>query len=115
MKTCVTCKELKESSEFNMRKASEDGLQTECKACNKQYRQSLRDGLYHVYILPYHHYAGTTECVIRRMAHHKSAYGRNTDNYEVVGSYENREDAKAHEKRLHDLGYAGRHAKNAYK
>jgi hypothetical protein len=81
----------------------------------KQRLESLKDGLHRVYILPDHHYAGTTECIITRMYKHRSLYGRNTDNYLIVGVYENRDDAKAHESRLHDMGYNGRHRYNAYK
>ena len=80
----------------------------------KQYYESLKDGYHHVYILPDHHYAGTTECIPNRMHNHKSA-GRNTDNYEIVGVYENREDALAHEQRLHNSGYNGKHINNSYK
>jgi hypothetical protein len=49
------------------------------------------------------------------MANHKNKHGRNTDNYEIVGSYEKREDARNHESRLHDQGYNGRHINNSYK
>jgi hypothetical protein len=81
----------------------------------KQWRESLKDGLHRVYILPDHHYAGTTECIVHRMHQHRSEHGRNTSNYEIVGVYTNREDAKNHERRLHDEGYNGRHIKNNYK
>jgi hypothetical protein len=81
----------------------------------RQWKESLKDGYHHVYILPNHHYAGTTDCITNRMRQHKNDYGRNTDNYEIVGSYEKREDARAHESRLHDEGYNGRHINNCYK
>jgi hypothetical protein len=92
-----------------------EAISEQRKPYHKQYRESLKDGHHHVYILPDHHYAGTTERIVQRMHEHKSRHGRNTDNYEIVGSYEKREDARAHESRLHDEGYNGRHAFNAYK
>ena len=143
MKKCTNCKEVKELSEFGKNKSKNDGLQTECKDCRKRYREenaeyfkqklnqwreenaermkermkkyreSLKDGYHHVYILPYHHYAGTTDCIITRMDQHKH-FGRFTDNYFIDGSYENREDALEHERRLHDSGYNGRHVNNRY-
>jgi hypothetical protein len=100
MKKCTKCLEVKELSEFGKR---------------KQYRESLKDGRHHVYILPDHHYAGTADCIQVRMYDHKYKHGRNTHNYEIVGSYENRQDALNHEKRLHDEGYNGRHINNTYK
>ena len=134
MKKCNKCLEVKELSDFSKDKSRKDGFQNKCKACDKQrmkeyyqenpeafsermkeWRQSLKDGYHHVYILPIEHYAGTTDCIPHRMANHKNTHGRNTDNYEIVGSYEKREDARNHESRLHDQGYNGRHINNSYK
>jgi hypothetical protein len=140
MKQCTKCLIEKEVSEFGKHSITKDGLRHQCKACNKKYfqdnserikqyqkenaarileyhkqwRGSLKDGYHHVYILPIEHYAGITDCIPLRMNVHKHA-GNNTDNHYIVGSYANREDARAHESRLHVEGYNGRDAFNAYK
>ena len=37
MKKCSTCKIKKELTEFNKRKASKDGLRSQCRSCRKEY------------------------------------------------------------------------------
>ena len=43
MKRCSICKEEKELNEFNKRKGSKDGLQKECRICQKQYYQRNKE------------------------------------------------------------------------
>jgi 5-methylcytosine-specific restriction endonuclease McrA len=40
VKTCSTCKETKDRSEFSKASASKDGLQSRCKSCAKAYHRS---------------------------------------------------------------------------
>lgn len=42
-KVCTTCKITKPASDFNKRTASDDGLQTKCRTCEKYYRQTHRE------------------------------------------------------------------------
>jgi hypothetical protein len=84
------------------------------KEYDKQYRNSLKDGKHHVYYLPDHNYVGTTECIKLRMYDHKNVHGRNTENYEILASFENRDKALRFESLLHDSGFEGRHIKNRY-
>lgn len=43
MKKCSTCKIKKELTEFNKRKASKDGLRSQCKSCEKAYYEANKD------------------------------------------------------------------------
>ena len=40
---------------------------------------------------------------------------RNTNNYRILSSFNNREDALELEELLHNIGYDGRHINNMYK
>lgn len=84
------------------------------KQYQKKYRESLKDGLHHVYYLPDHNYVGTTDCLPHRMASHRSEHGRNTDNYQILASFEDRGKALRFESILHDSGFEGRHSRNSY-
>lgn len=43
MKRCVKCEEEKSIEEFYKNKATQDGLQAQCKSCRKKYREKNRD------------------------------------------------------------------------
>lgn len=45
MKTCTKCKTEQELTEFSKRKAKKDGLSSQCKACDKQYRQANKESI----------------------------------------------------------------------
>lgn len=75
---------------------------------------SKKDGLYHVYYLPDHNYVGTTDCITYRIRKHRSG-GRNTDNYQILASFEDRAKALRFESLLHDSGFEGKHSRNSYK
>lgn len=81
----------------------------------KQQRESLKDGLHHVYYLPDHNYVGATNFLYHRMCQHRYQHGRNTDNYQILASFEDRSKALRFESLMHDSGFEGRHASNTYK
>jgi hypothetical protein len=72
----------------------------------KQYQESKKDGLFHVYYLPIHNYVGYTGNVYTRMIMHKYQ-GNNTTGYEIWKSFDNEADAKYFEALLHAGGYEG--------
>jgi predicted GIY-YIG superfamily endonuclease len=84
----------------------------------KQYKESLKDGLHRVYLLPNektgYGYIGTTDCIPTRMKAHKFN-GKNTSNMMIVRTFEDRDKALEFESFMHDQGYEGRHIKNLYK
>jgi predicted GIY-YIG superfamily endonuclease len=144
MKTCDKCELEKGLAEFSKDGSKKDGLQSKCKSCqkeiskqwrfsnpgynkkktkqyrldnpeyNKQYMESKKDGLYHVYILPNHNYAGYTSNLYSRMNEHK-CQDRNTSNYEIAGSFKNKADAIWFEALLHSVGYEGKRIYNTRK
>ena len=67
-----------------------------------------------VYLLPKCNWVGTTECIRSRIYKHISL-GRNTDNYKILKKFETRAEALDFERKMHDLGYQGRHKNNAYR
>ncbi len=84
------------------------------KQYGKEYRESQKDGLHHVYYLPNHNYVGCTDCIVTRMSQHRSTHGRYTDNYQILASFEDRDKALRFESIMHDSGFEGRHAFNRY-
>jgi len=70
------------------------------------YRESLKDGIYSVYLLPMENYVGQTECMYNRMHQHKNA-GRDITDAKVLGSYKTRKEALAIEASYHAKGYNG--------
>ena len=80
----------------------------------KQYRESLKDGLHHVYLLVDYDYVGVTDCIYTRMGIHRRD-GRDTSNYQILNSFTDREDALRFEEMLHAEGYKGRHTKRSWK
>ena len=49
------------------------------------------------------------------MSKHRSNNKRNTNNYRILRTFDNREDALELESFLHELGYEGKHKQNLYK
>ena len=43
MKSCSKCKNIRDLSEFSKDRSSKDGLRSQCKSCQKLYRQSVSD------------------------------------------------------------------------
>jgi len=72
-----------------------------------EYHKLLTLPYYIIYLLPDYNYVGITNNPTYRMRLHKSQRNRNTDNWIELARYENKEEALAHEARLHDTGYEG--------
>jgi predicted GIY-YIG superfamily endonuclease len=83
----------------------------------KEYRdlQKSKPIIHHVYLLPNENYVGTTMNVVERMSKHRIVNKRNTNNYRILSSFSNREDALELEELLHNMGYDGKHINNMYK
>jgi len=60
-----------------------------------------------VYLLPDHNYVGITDNPANRMYNHKCHHNRNIANMVELARYTDREEALAHEARLHNTGYEG--------
>lgn len=83
---------------------------------NKEKRKAYRSSRKHeplVYLLPKCNWVGTTESITERIYNHKRV-GRNVENYKILKRFDNRADALGFERKMHDLGYNGRHANNLY-
>jgi len=94
-------------------KAWRDANKVKTKEYNKAYQKSLKHSPL-VYLLPKENYIGTTSVISRRISEHKSL-GRNTDNYKILKRFETRADALELERKMHDIGYKGKHTNNSYK
>jgi hypothetical protein len=136
-KQCRKCNEFKSLDNFYNRKDSKDGKRNDCINCNniytkingkiwysnnkeevlikhKEYKKS-KSNINYVYLLPDHNYVGTTNNIVNRMHHHRTISSRNTKEYRILYSSENRIDALEFEELLHDIGYEGRHPNNVYR
>ncbi len=83
----------------------------EYKKHEKEYRVNSReqrkDGLHHVYLLKDHHYIGVTSDLHRRFIDHRCKFNRNTDNYRIMFSSPDRQEAEKVEKQYHGMGFFG--------
>ena len=128
-KVCTKCKEEKDTSLFGKDSSRKDNLKFWCKACcrtagkkwhynnhtyvkkyeriraNKAYHQ-MKDGLYHVYILPEEHYCGQTDNPNWRKNQHTSN-GKITNGFEVIMSFKTRQQALDLESSFHKMGWLG--------
>jgi hypothetical protein len=73
---------------------------------SKAYRDSFKDGLFTVYVLPKENYVGQTDCYPLRIKNHKSL-SRDITDAKVLGKYATREEALAVEASYHAKGYNG--------
>jgi hypothetical protein len=64
------------------------------------------DGYYSVYLLPKENYIGQTQQVKQRMVYHKYK-GKDISDYQILHTFNTREEALAKEKEYHDKGYNG--------
>jgi predicted GIY-YIG superfamily endonuclease len=125
MKTCTKCKQTLPLDSFHKDKTRVDGLMYRCKECinnqskkyyyshtkehnqrTKKWHQLQEDNYHYVYLLPDYNYVGVTDNPYFRMADHKFKHNRNT-NWVELARYNNRQEALAHESRLHNQGYNG--------
>ncbi len=70
-------------------------------------REERSDGLHHVYLLKDHHYIGVTSDLHRRFIDHRCKFNRNTDNYRIMFSSPDRQEAEKVEKQYHGMGFFG--------
>ena len=79
--------------------------------CKKRYRESQKDGLFTVYLLPEEKYVGITTSLKARLTKHRSAkYNRNTTDAKVLGKYATKKEALTVEASYHAKGYLGRNS-----
>jgi len=134
VKLCRICKTEQEHGSWTNRKTGKSFSNSKCRKCaanysnkrtkdkrkdpvinaqllkwGRDYFQSKKDGLHHVYILPIEHYAGVTDNPFFRGQDHRSK-GKNTEGFRIIHSTKNRNEALELEALLHDLGYKGRNA-----
>ena len=99
---------MKKYYEANKEKASSyyKKYRVENKETIEAYRESKKDGLYTVYLLPKENYVGMTNNLYMRLKKHKSDNNDTTD-AEVLGKYESKRKALDVEKEYHNKGYKG--------
>lgn len=110
-KKCNVCNIKKPLSEYHKCiKKNATYLRSYCKECGRkqrrEWRESLKDGFWTVYLLPDHNYVGITACVYERMKQHKRQ-GRNVSNFEIIGKYDTGPKAAIVEAVYHNNGYDG--------
>jgi hypothetical protein len=139
-KKCTKCNEIKLVSEFYKNKQGKFGVMSKCKVCQneitkqryqynsesikqrakqwrknnpnymEQYRESLKNGKHHVYLLPEVNYIGITDNIKWRMGNHKSNNNiSTTSSYKILHSFDNRDCALVVEDYYHELGWKGKH------
>ena len=129
-RTCKKCSiELVEDTRFNsdvkaginickscrtnrMKKHYSDNKEIYRKNVERRYKKAIHDNV--VYLLEDENYVGVTQNIEWRMSQHRSK-GKSTNNYRILHSTPNREDALELEELLHDMGYEGKHTNNRYK
>ena len=83
---------------------------------NKDYGKDWYDNRKHnplVYIIVKENYVGMTENISHRISGHKNL-GRDTSEVIELATFDSRTEALAFEKKLHELGYNGKHKNNTY-
>jgi len=74
----------------------------------KKYRESRKDGVFSVYLLPEENYVGMTTCFHRRLINHKNTQNRNTEGAYILSKHETKREAVEVEASYHAKGYLGR-------
>ena len=74
---------------------------------NKDRIAKRKDGLHYVYLLKDHHYIGVTDDIVGRFSVHKTQSKRNTDNYKIMFSSPDRQEAERIETQYHGMGFHG--------
>jgi len=83
------------------------------KARFKDYGESLKDGLFTVYLLPKENYVGMTNCLSKRLSTHKTRQNRDITGVWILGKYETKREALDIEAEYHASGFKGKHIKAA--
>tara|TARA_R110001632_G_scaffold149125_1_gene266393 strand:- start:636 stop:977 length:342 start_codon:yes stop_codon:yes gene_type:complete len=71
-------------------------------------RQANEDGYYTVYLLVNENYVGQTKNLSQRLTYHKSRFGRDTTDVQILGKYKTKREALDVEKSYHNKGYLGK-------
>ena len=74
----------------------------------KKYRESKKDGLFTVYLLPKENYVGMSSSLHVRLRNHTSKHNRNITGYKILGKYATKKEALEIEASYHAKGYLGR-------
>jgi predicted GIY-YIG superfamily endonuclease len=74
-----------------------------------EYRETLKQDYYSVYLLEDYNYVGVTNQIKLRFAEHKRKHNRDCTNYRILYKTKSKKDARELELLLHDLGYEGKH------
>jgi len=110
IKKCSVCKVEKPLTDYHWNSKKHKYKRSYCKDCGKkarrEWRNSLKDGLWTVYLLPDYNYVGITTCLHERMKRHE-VQGRNTSNYKIIGKYKTGPQAAIVEAVYHNNGYEG--------
>ena len=76
-------------------------------AWHKERRESQKDGLFTVYLLPKENYVGQTDYLTGRLQAHRAQNNRDTTGVWIIGKYETRAEALAIEAEYHANGFNG--------
>tara|TARA_R110002124_G_C8594810_1_gene483696 strand:+ start:61 stop:453 length:393 start_codon:yes stop_codon:yes gene_type:complete len=89
------------------RKENKESISDYARKYNKTHRESQKDGLVTVYLLPKENYVGQTVNLHRRLLEHKNRLGRCIIDAKVLGKYKTLQEALAVEASYHAKGYLG--------
>ena len=92
---------------YDKKKKSTPGHKKYAADYQKEYISKRKDGLHHVYLLKDHHYIGVTDDIIGRFSVHRTQFKRNTDNYRIMFSSPDRQEAEKVETQYHGMGFFG--------
>tara|TARA_R110000787_G_C13083302_1_gene410403 strand:+ start:63 stop:494 length:432 start_codon:yes stop_codon:yes gene_type:complete len=73
----------------------------------KEKRDSKKDGLFTVYLLPKENYVGQTVNLHTRLIAHKNRHSRDVSDVQILGKYKTRKKAMEVEAEYHSKGYLG--------
>ena len=78
------------------------------KVYRKAYEDSLKDGLFTVYLIVNENYVGMTSFLKKRLIKHKSLSDKDVSDVKILGKYKTKREALDVEAGYHKLGYNGK-------